>query len=82
MALIICFVPRILCGILPYYVYNALQKRAKKKDATRKYSLVAAGVAGSLTNTDLSNGMIYILRSSVCRSQNIAFEAVLESYSQ
>ena len=78
LALIICFVPRILCGILPYYVYNALQKRAKKKEATRKYSLVAAGVAGSLTNTILVMGMIYIFfGAQYAEARNIAFEAVL-----
>ena len=78
LALIICFVPRILCGILPYYVYNALQTRAKKKDATRKYPLVAVGVAGSLTNTILVMGMIYIFfGAQYAEARNIAFEAVL-----
>ncbi len=78
LALIICFVPRILCGILPYYVYTAMQKRAKNKETSRKYSLIASGVVGSLTNTILVMGMIYIFfGAQYAAARNIAYEAVL-----
>ncbi len=53
-ALVIAFVPRILIGIVSYYVY-ALVKKASKNEA------VAMGVgafAGSLTNTVLVMGLI------------------------
>lgn len=77
LALIICFVPRILCGIIPYYVYNVIQKRAKDKDKSRKYSLLASGVAGSITNTILVMGMIYIFfGAQYAAAKEIAFEAV------
>lgn len=59
LALVICFVPRILVGIVPYYVYTAIQKKAKNPKSSRKFSLVLSGIAGSMTNTILVMGMIY-----------------------
>lgn len=53
---IICFVPRILVGVFPYYVYNALKKRI-----TGVGALLTAGVAGSMTNTILVMSLIGIL---------------------
>ncbi len=60
LALIICFVPRILVGVVPYYVYTCIQNRAKEPAKTNKYSLVISGIAGSMTNTILVMSMIYI----------------------
>ncbi len=78
LALIVCFVPRILCGIIPYFVYKAIQNHAKNKDKTRKFSLLLSGVAGSLTNTILVMGMIYIFFGhQYAEAKNIAFEAVI-----
>lgn len=56
-SLIICFVPRILVGVVPYFVYRLIKRAAPKKEAL---SLGIAGVAGSLTNTVLVMNMIYI----------------------
>lgn len=53
-SLIICFVPRILIGIVAYYVYRGLKKTTGKQTL----SLAAAGVVGSLVNTCLVMGMI------------------------
>ena len=78
LSLIICFVPRILCGIVPFYVYNLIQSHAKNKEKTRKVSLLAAGVAGSMTNTILVMSMIYIFfGAQYAEARSIAFEAVL-----
>lgn len=78
LALIICFVPRILCGIVPHYVYTAIQKRASDTDKSRKYSLMAAGVSGSLTNTILVMSMIYLFfGAQYAAARDIAYDAVL-----
>lgn len=78
LALIICFVPRILVGVVPYFAYEGLQKIWKDKEKGRKYSLVISGVAGSMTNTILVMGMIYLFfGQAYAAARNIAFEAVL-----
>ena len=60
-SLIICYVPRILVGVVPYFVYQALKKLMQGKKGTDAVSLIISGVAGSLTNTILVMGLIYIL---------------------
>lgn len=60
-SLIICFVPRILVGVVPYYVYTALKKAFKGKKGSDTTSLLISGVAGSMTNTLLVMGLIYLL---------------------
>ena len=56
LSLIICFIPRILVGIVPHYVYQFFAKHIKKKGEV--VSLALAGIAGSLTNTILVMGGI------------------------
>ncbi|WP_165003817.1 MULTISPECIES: ECF transporter S component [unclassified Enterococcus] len=58
-ALLIAFIPRILIGVVPYFVYRGLKKAMKNK--ANYISLFAAGLAGSLTNTVLVMNMIYFL---------------------
>ena len=78
LALIVCFVPRILCGVLPYYVYTAMQKYARSPEKSKKFSLMAAGVVGSMTNTILVMSMIYLFfGAAYAEARNIAFEAVI-----
>ncbi|HIX14959.1 MAG TPA: ECF transporter S component [Candidatus Hungatella pullicola] len=55
-SLVICLVPRILIGVVAYYVFCAGMKLLGK----RTLSLAAAGVAGSLTNTLLVMNLIYL----------------------
>ena len=77
LALIVCFLPRILTGVVPYYVYRGLQK-LPKKEGPGKISLLLAGVAGSMTNTILVMGMIYLFfGSAYAAARGIAYEAVL-----
>lgn len=61
-AVVIALVPRILVGIIPYYVYKWLYK----PDGTlsQKWSLFISGVAGSLVNTLLVMNLIYFLFQS------------------
>src|SRR5699024_3515662 len=58
-ALLIAFIPRILIGIIPYYVYIGCQQLFTKKKKT--FSLFLAGLLGSITNTILVMNMIYFL---------------------
>jgi len=53
-SLFIAFVPRILVGVVPYFVYHLIAKRQQK------IALIAAGVAGSLTNTLLVMNFVYL----------------------
>lgn len=78
LALIVCFVPRILVGVVPYFTYEGIQKLWKNKEKGKKYSLVISGVAGSMTNTILVMGMIYLFfGQAYAAARSIAFEAVL-----
>lgn len=60
-ALLICFVPRILVGVVPYYVYKFLEKFKSDDKKFRLIALFTSGVAGSLTNTLLVMNLIYII---------------------
>jgi len=53
-SLVIAFVPRILVGVVPYFVYHLIAKRQQK------IALISAGVAGSLTNTLLVMNFVYL----------------------
>lgn len=53
----ICFVPRILIGVVAYFVYIGLSKLIKVKTV----NFAIAGVAGAMTNTLLVMGSIFIL---------------------
>ena len=79
-SLMICFVPRILIGVVAYYVYTGIVKLVKKKKNDGKGSAAAlagagaggggsyfhfpAGAAGALTNTLLVMNGIYFLFGS------------------
>ena len=70
----ICFVPRILVGVLPYYVYKALKNCSKWKTL----NFVIAGVVGAFTNTFLVMGSIYVLyKDAYAAAQGIDPVAVL-----
>lgn len=58
-ALLVALVPRILVGIVPYYVYKFGQRFFKGK--TNTIALFLAGIAGGLTNTLLVMNLIYFL---------------------
>lgn len=60
-AILICFVPRILVGVVPYYVDKFIASFDRSSNKLRFASLFAAGVAGGLTNTLLVMHFIYII---------------------
>lgn len=59
-SLVICFVPRILVGIVPYFVYRLFMKLPEGLKGRQTISLAIAGLAGSLTNTLLVMNFIYL----------------------
>ena len=79
-ALLIAFIPRILIGIVPYFVFKGMQKLIKNKANT--VSLFIAGLAGSLVNTILVMNMIYFLFQQdyaqvIGKNINAVYSAVL-----
>lgn len=58
-AILISILPRILIGIVPYYVFVGLNKVLKNKK--QPVSLFIAGILGSITNTLLVMNLIYFL---------------------
>lgn len=76
-SLIICFLPRILIGIVSYYVYQLVRKMLKQHKHSMTISLVLAGIAGSLTNTLLVMNLIYFLfGESYAAAKEITYEAL------
>lgn len=71
-SLVICFVPRILIGIVAGLVFKALKGRAGSVLACG-----AAGFLGSFTNTIFVMGGIYLLYgASYAQARNMGFEAL------
>lgn len=58
-SLVVCMVPRILVGVVSYYVFRGALKVLGKKRGEVAIALTAAGVVGSLTNTVLVMNLIY-----------------------
>ena len=62
-SLIICFIPRILVGVVPYFVYKLALRLSSEKTRARGVSnigLILAGISGALVNTLLVMNLIYI----------------------
>jgi len=75
LALVVCFIPRILVGIVPWYVYRLLQKATREKG--KMLCLAASGIAGSLTNTLLVMHLIFFLfRDAYANVRGVALQAV------
>lgn len=76
-SLVICFVPRILVGIVPYFVYIGIKKLMKEKKGSDWLAMPVAAATGSLTNTLLVMNLIYIcFRDQFAAAKGIALEAV------
>lgn len=78
-ALVICFIPRILVGVVPWYAYRLMRlpiRRETKK--ARSVELAVTGVIGSMTNTILVMGLIFVVfRDAFASIKSIPPEAVL-----
>ena len=77
LSLVICFVPRILVGIVPYFVFEGVNKLLKKVPVRNIISLPVASAVGSFTNTLLVMPMIYFFFcNQFAAAKEIAVDAV------
>ena len=77
LAFLICFIPRILVGIVPYYVYQLAQKLSRSKPKGEYLSLILGGISGALTNTVLVMSLIYFLfKEAYATAKSIPVSAV------
>jgi uncharacterized membrane protein len=75
LALVVCFLPRILVGVVPWFVYAGLSKVFKKNSGVFAYGV--AGIAGSLTNTLLVMHLIFFLfKDAYAAARNVASDVV------
>ena len=75
LALLVCFIPRILVGIIPWFVYTGLQKATAQR--YRAVCLAISGIVGSLTNTLLVMHLIFFFfRGAYADVRSIAVDAV------
>lgn len=78
LSLVICFVPRILVGVVPYFVYKGVIKLLNKMKGKETVSLITAGICGAMTNTILVMGMIYLFfGESYAKAKEISYDALL-----
>ena len=74
-SVIICFLPRILVGVLPYYIYKLIKKIDKK--SVSQWGLIIAGVTGSLVNTLLVMNLIFLFfRKAYAAANGVTVKAV------
>lgn len=59
-SIVIALIPRILIGIVSYYVYHMMKKLTEHLKISQSLSLWTAGIAGSMTNTLLVMNGIYL----------------------
>ena len=77
LALLVCFLPRILVGVLPYFAYRGIMKLLGHLKQGDIAALAAAGVCGAMTNTIGVMGLIYILfKDAYAAVRGISTEAV------
>lgn len=77
LSLIICFVPRILVGVVPWFVYRGLQKLMKESSRGEVLSMAIAGAVGAILNTALVMSLIYFLfRDAYASLKGVPVEAV------
>ncbi len=76
-SVIICFVPRILVGVVPYFVFVGIRKLCKNKKGGEWLALPLAGIVGAVTNTLLVMHLIYFCFSEqFAAAKEIALSAV------
>ena len=76
LAFLVCFLPRILVGILPYFAFRGMKKLLKGKTAD-VVPLAVSGIAGAMTNTIGVMGLIYLLfKDAYAAARGITAEAV------
>ena len=58
-SLVICFIPRILVGVVPHYVYKGVRSLSKNEKVSSA-GLILAGMSGALVNTLLVMNLIFV----------------------
>ncbi len=77
-ALVICFVPRILVGVIPALLWRALAPLARRNMPLRTLCLAVCGGAGAIVNTGLVMGLIYVVfKDGFAFAKGIPEDAVL-----
>jgi len=75
LALVVCFLPRILVGVIPYFAYKGFAKLSDGK--WKPINLAICGVIGSLTNTLLVMHLIFVFfKDSYAEVRGVAADAV------
>lgn len=83
LAIVICFVPRILVGITPYFTVKGIEAvvqklSGRKNKAIRSVATTVSAVVGAFTNTIFVMGMIYLFFKEPYAAANaIPVETVL-----
>ena len=79
-ALVICFVPRILAGVLPWFVFRGLLRlmgRGRAEGTVRTVALTVSGAVGAIVNTALVMGLIgTLLQDGFASAKGIPVDAV------
>lgn len=75
-SVVIALVPRILVGVIPYYVFIGLEKLLKNVKARRAIALPVACASGALINTLLVMHLIFFcFREEFAAARNVAVDA-------
>lgn len=76
-ALAICLAPRVLTGVVPWYVFAGVSRLARGRAWGRAAGFVLAGVSGAVVNTALVMGsMGLVLGDAFAAAQGISRELV------
>ena len=75
----ICFVPRILVGVVPYFVFVGITRLMKNSPKASSYAaFVCAGLSGAFTNTLLvMSGIYFLYKESYAEATNHAVDELL-----
>lgn len=76
-SVVIALLPRILVGVLPYFVFTGMEKLLKNMRNRRAAALPVACAAGSMVNTILVMNLIFFcFKEEFAAAKNIALDAV------
>lgn len=76
-SVVIALVPRVLVGVIPYFVFIGIEKLLKNVKVRRTIAIPVACAVGAFTNTLLVMNMIYFFfKDEFAAAKSIAIEAV------
>ncbi len=78
-SLYICFVPRILVGVVPYFVFIGVKHLLKNAPKISSYiAFIFAGMFGAFTNTALvMSGIYFLYKDAYAEAIGVAGDAVI-----